>query len=176
MSTNILTYPDAHAIVAYQTLERDNAVAYWSGKTIRASDLSHNGVFVFGSNPEGRHGKGAALAAQKFGAVYGIGRGLQGQSYALVTKNLEPGFVEPSTGKRYLSAGEKSVSLEDIGENVRELYRFARENTHLRFFVAYRRDVVLLNGWSSEEMFRTFMENDPPENMVFHESYRPSLF
>ncbi|MCB0369444.1 MAG: AAA family ATPase, partial [Bdellovibrionales bacterium] len=40
-----------------------------------------NTVFVFGSNPEGRHGAGAAkVAVQKFGAKYGQGEGLQGNA------------------------------------------------------------------------------------------------
>lgn len=44
-------------------------------------------VFVFGSNLAGRHGKGAALwARQNRGAVYGQGRGIQGDSYAIPTK------------------------------------------------------------------------------------------
>lgn len=38
-----------------------------------------NTIFVFGSNPEGRHGAGSAkVAKEKFGAVYGVGEGLQG--------------------------------------------------------------------------------------------------
>lgn len=45
-------------------------------------------VFVFGSNLAGRHGKGAALwAHQHRGAIYGKGVGLQGNSYAIPTKN-----------------------------------------------------------------------------------------
>jgi len=45
-------------------------------------------IFVFGSNLAGRHGKGAALAATKtYGAVYGIGEGRTGNSYALPTKD-----------------------------------------------------------------------------------------
>lgn len=48
-----------------------------------------NTIFVFGSNPEGRHGAGAAKTAkEKFGAIYGQGEGLQGNSYALPTKDL----------------------------------------------------------------------------------------
>lgn len=42
-------------------------------------------VFIFGSNKAGRHGKGAALQALKFGALRGIGEGMQGQSYAFPT-------------------------------------------------------------------------------------------
>lgn len=50
-------------------------------------------IFVFGSNTAGRHGKGAALEAVKnHGAIYGKGFGLQGNSYAIPTKdnNLNP--------------------------------------------------------------------------------------
>lgn len=52
----------------------------------RINKLALNEIFVFGSNLEGRHGGGAArMACQKFGAVYGQGVGLQGQSYAIPT-------------------------------------------------------------------------------------------
>lgn len=45
-------------------------------------------IFVFGSNLAGRHGKGAALhALEKWGAIPGTGEGLQGQSYAIPTKD-----------------------------------------------------------------------------------------
>lgn len=51
--------------------------------------LKPNQVFVFGSNPQGRHGKGAALQARlHFGAEYGNPIGRQGASYAIVTKEL----------------------------------------------------------------------------------------
>ncbi len=52
---------------------------------------THDGgrdIFVFGSNLAGRHGKGAALSAVKeHGAVYGVGEGLRGNSYAIPTKD-----------------------------------------------------------------------------------------
>ena len=36
-----------------------------------------NTIFVFGSNPEGRHGAGTAkVARNQFGAIYGQGEGL----------------------------------------------------------------------------------------------------
>ena len=55
-------------------------------------------ILVFGSNTQGRHGKGAALEAkEKWGAIYGKPRGLQGSSYAIVTKELRT--VEPSVTK-----------------------------------------------------------------------------
>lgn len=50
------------------------------------SHLRHNEIFVFGSNLKGSHGGGAARAAlERFGAIMGVGVGLQGQSYAIPT-------------------------------------------------------------------------------------------
>lgn len=50
------------------------------------TSLARNEIFVFGSNLAGRHGGGAAYAAyKKFGAVWGQGVGLFGQSYAIPT-------------------------------------------------------------------------------------------
>lgn len=52
----------------------------------RIVTLQSNEIFVFGSNLAGQHGGGAArLAYQKFGAVWGQGVGLQGQSYGIPT-------------------------------------------------------------------------------------------
>ncbi|HOF45223.1 MAG TPA: hypothetical protein P5134_00690 [Bacteroidales bacterium] len=47
--------------------------------------LEANEIFVFGSNLEGRHGGGAAAVAKKWGAIWGQGVGLQGQTYAIPT-------------------------------------------------------------------------------------------
>lgn len=48
--------------------------------------LEQDEIFVFGSNLQGMHGGGAArVAYNKFGAVWGQGVGLQGQSYAIPT-------------------------------------------------------------------------------------------
>ena len=45
-------------------------------------------IFVFGSNEAGRHGAGAAKhAREKWGAIYGQGVGMQGDSYAIPTKD-----------------------------------------------------------------------------------------
>jgi hypothetical protein len=49
------------------------------------TELSANEVFVFGSNLEGLHGGGAARLALKWGAIWGQGVGLQGQTYAIPT-------------------------------------------------------------------------------------------
>lgn len=48
--------------------------------------LGDGELFVFGSNAAGLHMGGAArFALERFGAVWGIGEGLQGHSYAIPT-------------------------------------------------------------------------------------------
>ena len=77
--------------------------------------LNPNEIFVFGSNLGGIHGGGAArIAAQKFGAVFGQGVGLQGQSYAIPTMQGGP---------------------ETIAPYVDEFIDFAKENPEMTFFV-----------------------------------------
>ncbi|MDR1416858.1 MAG: hypothetical protein LBJ57_05520 [Prevotellaceae bacterium] len=49
------------------------------------TSLNNNEVFVFGSNLSGFHGGGAAALALEWGAVWGQGAGLQGQTYAIPT-------------------------------------------------------------------------------------------
>lgn len=52
--------------------------------------LEPNEIFIFGSNQAGRHGGGAAkVAIDQFGAVYGVGEGLVGQSYAFPTLTFD---------------------------------------------------------------------------------------
>ena len=52
--------------------------------------LGENEIFVFGSNIQGAHGGGAAWFAHKaFGAEWGVGEGLTGQTYALPTMEGE---------------------------------------------------------------------------------------
>lgn len=49
-------------------------------------ELEVNEIFVFGSNLNGYHGGGAArLAMNKWGARWGKGVGIQGQTYAIPT-------------------------------------------------------------------------------------------
>lgn len=52
------------------------------------TELNPNEIFVFGSNLSGRHGKGAAKTALGWGARWGQGEGLQGQTYGIPTKNV----------------------------------------------------------------------------------------
>lgn len=145
----------------------------WTGDTI--TKLESNYIFVFGSNPEGRHGAGAAKAALKFGAKYGIGRGLQGQTYALVTKNLKEGFVEKlidGSTKTYNKSGYRSISKEDLIGNIKEFYVCARQHKDLKFFVVYKADSKNLNGYSSKEMYEMFTTYEIPDNVYLHSSFR----
>ena len=60
------------------------------------TELSPNEVFVFGSNLTGHHCNGAAkLAYQKFGAEWGVGVGLCGQSYAIPTMQGDVSTIKP---------------------------------------------------------------------------------
>jgi hypothetical protein len=81
--------------------------------------LEPNQIFVFGSNEAGRHGAGAAKNAVKWGAIYGVGEGLKGQTYAIPTKdkNIE------------------TLNLEDINDYVLNFYNFAKINPDLDFLV-----------------------------------------
>ena len=81
----------------------------------RISELKPNEVFVFGSNLAGAHGGGAArLAHERFGAVWGQGVGLQGQSYAIPT----------------MQGG-----VETIKPFVDEFIAFAKSRPELKFYV-----------------------------------------
>jgi len=72
-------------------------------------------IFVFGSNTEGRHGKGAALVARKqYGAIYGQASGRQGNSYAIITKDL--------------SKGLRSIPLQNIKRDIEIFLSYAQEH------------------------------------------------
>lgn len=136
-------------------------------------DLPENGIFVFGSNPEGRHGLGTAkLARDKFGARYGQGRGIMGQSYGLITKNLRKDYFEKETGIKYTRVGDKSVSHEMIVDNIRELYSYARKHRENVFYIAYTRNGKLLNGYTPKEMAKMFREAGRiPKNIIFEKGF-----
>ena len=123
-----------------------------------------NTIFVFGSNPEGRHGAGAAkVAREKFGAIYGQGEGLQGNAYALPTKDLR---VTKNRGLR-------SISESQIIENIKKLYETARQNPDKQFKVAYRNtDKASLNGYTGLEMIDMFLKaGSIPTNIVFSKEW-----
>lgn len=69
------------------------------------TELKPNEIFVFGSNEAGIHGAGAArLAYEKFGAKYGNGCSLQGQSYAIPTKDENINTLPLSRIRAYVQA------------------------------------------------------------------------
>lgn len=150
---------------------------YWTGDKITV--LRGDQVFCFGSNPEGRHGAGAAKTGVGFGARYGQGRGISGNSYGIITKNLKAGYVEEKTGIVYELEGYRSVSEEQIKANIKELYDFAREEKDREFFISYTYNTFdngmpkrSLNGYTSLEMALMFIKGQEiPDNIVFHESY-----
>ena len=154
---------------------------YWTGTVIES--LAPNEIFVFGSNPGGLHAGGAAYAAMKLGAIWGFGRGIKGQTYALVTKNLEDNFVEPSTGILYPFAGLRSVTLKQIADNVAELYEYAKAHPEQDFMITFQYEThpdgtpkASLSGYTSEEMFQALTKNqDFPDNVIFHDSYKERL-
>jgi len=122
------------------------------------TELPENGIFVFGSNTQGRHGKGSALIAkQRFGAIYGQAMGLQGKSYAIVTKDLTKS-IHPS------------ISKYAINTQIRDLYDFANINKDKLFYIAYSGNGINLNAYSSLEMAELFSVNIP-ENIVFEEEF-----
>ena len=126
--------------------------------------LKPNEIFVFGSNTQGRHGKGAALTAlQKFGAIYGQARGLQGQSYAIITKDLTKS-VHPSVSKDY------------IVNQIAEFIRYANEYRDLTFYIAYSGKGVNLNGYSNQAMANMFKLFEIPSNVIFEDEFNKLIY
>lgn len=136
-------------------------VNFYSGKI----KPEKNTIFVFGSNPEGIHGAGAAkIAVEQFGAIYGQGEGLQGNAYAIPTKDLR---VKENNSLR-------SISKEQIIENIKKLYEVAKQNPEKTFKIAYtnKEDETTLNGYTGAEMFSMFIEaGQVPNNIQFSESW-----
>jgi hypothetical protein len=121
---------------------------------------------VYGANTEFRHGKGSALLAkEKYGAIYGQlanANPLQGQSYAIVTKNLRK-KVHPS------------VPEHKIIDQIETLYRAVEtEFKDKLFYVAYMGKTKNLNGYTPDQMASMFAAPDVqniPENVVFEEHF-----
>lgn len=58
--------------------------------------LGPNDIFVFGSNLAGAHAGGAArIAHKRFGAIWGRGEGLQGNTYAIPTMQGGVNTIRP---------------------------------------------------------------------------------
>lgn len=127
----------------------------------KIKELPENGIFVFGSNTEGRHGAGAAKTAKdKFGAIYGQASLLQGKSYAIITKDLNR-KIHPS------------VSVDKIKIQVLMLYLFAEQNKDLDFYIAYSGQGRNLNGYTPKEMTKMFFSKafEIPDNIIFEEKF-----
>ena len=108
--------------------------------------LAPDEVFVFGSNADGSHGGGAARTAyEKFGAVWGQGHGLQGQSYAIDTMS----------------------GLSVIESEVARFLSFARENPELRFLVTAIGCGIA--GYTPQQIAPMFRNS--PENVVLPQRF-----
>ena len=121
--------------------------------------LHDNQIFVFGSNTQGRHGKGAALTARlRFGAIYGNPEGIQGKSFAIITKDLTKKTHPSRTTAQVISQIEK-------------LYKYATLHPEKEFIIAYKCGDCNLNAYSSEDMAKMFASRDIPENIVFDRQF-----
>jgi hypothetical protein len=98
--------------------------------------LHDNEIFVFGSNKDGRHGKGAAKLALSFGAKMGIGNGLSGKTYAIPTRHYVKGKYN-TIGVPFFDGECSLVTLNivEISEYIDTFIMFANLNRNLSFLV-----------------------------------------
>ena len=121
--------------------------------------LNKDQIFVFGSNIQGRHGKGAALTARlRFGAIHGNPEGIQGKSFAIITKDL--------TKKNH-----PSRTTAQIISQIDKLYKYATLHPDKEFIIAYKCGDCNLNAYSSEDMAKMFASKDIPENIIFDKQF-----
>lgn len=119
----------------------------------RISELKDNEIFVFGSNLAGHHGGGAArLAYNRFGAVWGQGVGLQGQSYAIPT----------------MQGG-----VETIKPYVDQFIEFATSHPELTFLVT--RIGCGIAGFQDEEIAPLFAAALDVENVILPREFVKAL-
>ena len=115
----------------------------------RIMALKPHEIFVFGSNLAGSHGAGAArLAYDRFGAVWGQGVGLQGQSYAIPT----------------MQGG-----VETIKPYVDEFIKFAKAHPELKFLVT--RIGCGIAGFSPEGIAPLFQEAIDLPNVILPKDF-----
>lgn len=111
--------------------------------------LEENEIFVFGSNLAGLHGGGAARLAYKyFGAVWGQGVGLQGQTYAIPT----------------MQGG-----VETISPYIDEFISFAKQHPELIFLVT--RIGCGIAGFSDRDIAPLFFSAINLENVILPKSF-----
>ena len=112
-------------------------------------ELADNEIFVFGSNLGGMHGGGAArYAYQHFGAVWGEGVGLYGQSYAIPTMHGGPNAIKPY---------------------VDEFIAFAKQHGELLFLVTPIGCGIA--GFTAREIAPLFRDAVGVDNIVLPESF-----
>ena len=117
----------------------------------RISSLRDDEVFVFGSNPQGHHAGGAAATAHaKFGAVWGKGVGIQGQSYAIPTMH---------------------GGVDTIRSYVDDFIKFADSHPELYFYVT--RIGCGIAGYKDEEIAPLFYSAYGMPNVSLPESFVP---
>ena len=115
----------------------------------RISELKENEIFVFGSNLAGAHGGGAArLAYRQFGAVWGEGVGLHGQTYAIPT----------------MQGGVKTIK-----PYVDEFIRFAKESPRLIFLVT--RIGCGIAGFQDKDIAPLFKDAIDVENIILPKGF-----
>ena len=115
----------------------------------RIQELEPGEIFVFGSNLEGSHGGGAALLAfRKWGAIWGQGVGLQGQTYGIPTMH---------------------GGVEEIRPYVDEFIRFAKEHPEQTFLVTEIGCGIA--GFRPEEIAPLFRDAVPVENIHLPERF-----
>lgn len=125
----------------------ENGRAKYTPDFIRT--LAEDEVFVFGSNLAGMHGGGAAATAHRcFGAVWGQGVGLQGQSYGIPT----------------MQGG-----TETIKPYVDEFIAFAKSHPELRFLVT--KIGCGIAGFRDEEIAPLFREAVGVANIVLPKDF-----
>lgn len=119
-------------------------------------------VFVFGSNLDGIHGRGAALCARDYhGAIMGVAQGLQGNSYAIPTKghwsNVSQRFVV--------------LPLSAIQKHVTTFIEFATAHPQLQFeLTAIGCGLAGYDPAHIAPMFR-----DAPDNVALPERFKRVL-
>ena len=113
------------------------------------TELKENEIFVFGSNLQGMHGGGAArIAYEKFGAIWGQGVGLQGQSYGIPTMHGGVDAIKPY---------------------VNEFIEFAKSHPELTFLVT--RIGCGIAGFRDEEIAPLFKECIEIENVILPRTF-----
>ena len=113
------------------------------------TELQPGEIFVFGSNLGGMHAGGAArIAYNNFGAIWGQGVGLQGQSYGIPT----------------MQGG-----VETVRPYVDEFIQFAKDHPELTFLVT--RIGCGIAGFTDAEMAPLFDKAHDIENVVLPEGW-----